>query len=120
MQRNQGILTDTVRKRTHNIHMKLRTAAFSVLVTLKPCLAAYRHFRMVIAVEAGHIKGEYKGQMLSATCLDAQSELVVLAFAICSIENQVNCTWFLRNLKVQRRTLSENNMVALYRRKGLI
>lgn len=89
-------------------------------VTFKPCLAMFKHCRPVISVDACHLKGEYKGQLFGATCLDGQNEMVVLAFAVCNIENIANWTWFLQHLEHELGRLPDHSTLISDRQKGLV
>ncbi|KAL2904793.1 Protein FAR1-RELATED SEQUENCE 12 [Bienertia sinuspersici] len=55
-------------------------------------------WRSLIGVNGRHLKGNYSGILLSAIALDANSEIFPLAYAVVSIENEDNRTFFFHNL----------------------
>lgn len=50
-------------------------------------------------MDAGHLKGEWKGVMLVATCKDANNTLVQVATVVCDKENADNYTWLYKMMK---------------------
>ncbi|KAK9177673.1 hypothetical protein WN943_026862 [Citrus x changshan-huyou] len=55
--------------------------------------------RPFIGIDGCHLKGPYKGILLSAVALDANNSIFPLAVCICGVENTVTWTWFLGHLK---------------------
>lgn len=46
------------------------------------------------------IKNRFKNTLLLAVCLDGNNHIIILAYAIVSIENESNWMWFLKNLRI--------------------
>jgi MULE transposase domain len=60
-----------------------------------PCIAAFKHLRSVITIDAGFLSGCYKGRLLMACGYDANNKLIPLAFGIVDAENVKNWGWFM-------------------------
>nr|XP_017227610.1 PREDICTED: uncharacterized protein LOC108203301 [Daucus carota subsp. sativus] len=54
--------------------------------------------RPLIGVDGTHSKGNYGGILLSAVALDANNEIFPLAYAVVSVEDKENWSWFFWNL----------------------
>lgn len=50
--------------------------------------------RPLIGIDGTHLKGNYGGILLSAVALDANNEIFPLAFAIVSVEDKENWSFF--------------------------
>ncbi|WRX23009.1 Transposase [Theobroma cacao] len=63
----------------------------------------------VVAIDATHLKGKFKGILFVAVCKDANEQIYPLAFGIGHVEDEESWSWFLNQL---RRTIScpENAM----------
>jgi MULE transposase domain len=61
-----------------------------------PCIAAFKHFRPVITIDARFLSGHYKGRLLMTCEYDAENKLIPLAFGIVDAENVDNWGWFMR------------------------
>ncbi|KAK9225782.1 hypothetical protein WN943_010827 [Citrus x changshan-huyou] len=55
--------------------------------------------RPFIGIDGCHLKGPYKGVMLSAVALDANTGIFPVAVCVCSVESTSTWTWFLGHLK---------------------
>jgi hypothetical protein len=55
-----------------------------------PCIAAWKHLRPIITIDAGFLLGRYKGRLLMACGYDAENKLVPLIFGIVDVENVNN------------------------------
>ncbi|KAH9667976.1 hypothetical protein KPL70_021250 [Citrus sinensis] len=55
--------------------------------------------RPFIRIDGCHLKGPYKGVMLSAVALDANTGIFPVAVCVCSVESTSTWTWFLGHLK---------------------
>jgi len=51
-------------------------------------------------VDGTFLTGKYKGQILTAIGVDANQQILPLAFAFVEGENKESWLWFLRHLKV--------------------
>lgn len=109
MNENAGIEYETVDGRFSRL-----------LLSFSPCVKGYQFCRPIISLDACHLKGEYKGQLFSATNLDAQNELMVIAIAVCGKENSDNWLWFLRILERTMGPLTSENTLISDRQKGLV
>ena len=61
-----------------------RRAFFS----LGPCIESFKHCRPVLCVDGTFLTGKYKGQILTATGVDANQQILPLAFAFVESENK--------------------------------
>jgi len=66
-----------------------------------PCIAAWRHLRPVISIDAGHLSGRYKGKLYMACGYDAEQHVLPLAFAIMGEETLENWGWFMSWLRTE-------------------
>ncbi|KAH9662521.1 SWIM-type domain-containing protein [Citrus sinensis] len=55
--------------------------------------------RPFIGIDDCHLKGPYKGVMLSAVALDANTGIFPVVVCVCSVESTSTWTWFLGHLK---------------------
>lgn len=62
--------------------------------------------RPFIGVDGCHLKGRYKGVLLTAIGVDANMQFYPLAFAIVEAENNDSWKWFMTNL---RQAIGDNN-----------
>lgn len=60
------------------------------------CIEAFKHCRDVLSIDGTFLTGKYKGTMLIAIGMDANRQLVPLAFAIVDKESTSSWGWFLR------------------------
>jgi MULE transposase domain len=61
-----------------------------------PCIAAFKHLRLVITIDTGFLSDRYKGRLLIACGYDAKNKLIPLTFEIVDAENKNNWCWFMR------------------------
>jgi MULE transposase domain len=61
-----------------------------------PCIAAFKHLRPFITIDAGFLSGPDKGRLLMACGYDAENKLIPLAFGIVEAKNMNNWGWFMR------------------------
>lgn len=54
--------------------------------------------RPLIGVDGTHLKGNYGGVLLSAVSLDANNEIFPIAYAVVSVEDRANWSYFMWNL----------------------
>jgi hypothetical protein len=59
------------------------------------CIAALKHLRSVINIDAGFLSGRYKGRLLMTCGYDAENKLIPLTFGIMDAENMNNWGWFM-------------------------
>jgi len=63
--------------------------------TFGPCISAFQHCRPVLSIDGTFLTGKYKGTLLIALAHDANDQVLPVAFALVSAENQVNWEWFM-------------------------
>ncbi|XP_074306553.1 uncharacterized protein LOC141641805 [Silene latifolia] len=66
-----------------------------VFWAFRPSIEGFNHCRPVISIDGTHLYGKYKGTLLIAMGIDANSQLFPLAFAIVESENGDSWPWFL-------------------------
>jgi hypothetical protein len=54
------------------------------------CIAAFKHLRPVITIDAGFLSGRYKDRLLMTCGYDAENKVIPLAFEIMNVENVDN------------------------------
>ncbi|XP_020169921.2 uncharacterized protein [Aegilops tauschii subsp. strangulata] len=64
--------------------------------TFGPCIAAFEHCRPVLSIDGTFLTGKYKGTLMIAMAHDANDQVLPVAFALVSVENQDNWEWFMR------------------------
>ncbi|KAL2237561.1 UNVERIFIED_CONTAM: hypothetical protein Sindi_0947800 [Sesamum indicum] len=69
-----------------------------VFWAFRPCIEGYRYCRDVISVDGTHLYTKYKHKMLVAVTLDANQQVLPLAFALVDEESLESWRWFLRML----------------------
>ncbi|XP_075504531.1 uncharacterized protein LOC142541971 [Primulina tabacum] len=69
-----------------------------VFWAFKPCVDGFRHCRKIISVDGTHLYTKYKHKMLIGVTLDANNQVLPLAFAIVDEETTDSWKWFLENL----------------------
>ena len=63
--------------------------------TFGPCINAFKHCRPVLSVDGTFLTGTYEGTIMVAVGHDGGDQLLPLAFALMSAENNENWEWFL-------------------------
>ncbi|XP_075523972.1 uncharacterized protein LOC142556395 [Primulina tabacum] len=82
-----------------------------VFWAFRPCVDGFRHCRKIISVDGTHLYTKYKHKMLIAVTLDANNQMLPLAFAIVDEETSDSWKWFLENLG--RHVVRGENVVCL-------
>lgn len=62
-------------------------------------IEGFRKLRRVLVVDGTHLKGKYKGVLLTASGQDANFQVFPLAFAVVDSENDEAWTWFFQKLE---------------------
>ncbi|XP_073308366.1 uncharacterized protein [Primulina huaijiensis] len=65
---------------------------------LRPCVDGFRHCQKIISVDGTHLYTKYKHKMLIDVTLDANNQVLPLAFSIVDEETSDSWKWFLENL----------------------
>ncbi|XP_073273302.1 uncharacterized protein [Primulina huaijiensis] len=69
-----------------------------VFWAFRPCIDGFRHCRKIISVDGTHLYTKYKHKMLIGVTMDANNQVLPLAFAIVDEETTDSLKWFLENL----------------------
>ncbi|XP_012844296.1 PREDICTED: uncharacterized protein LOC105964315 [Erythranthe guttata] len=64
----------------------------------KPCLDGFKFCRKVISVDGTHLYTKYKHKLLIVVCLDANNQVLPLAFALVDNETTAAWRWFFQML----------------------
>ena len=59
----------------------------SVFWAFRPCIVGFKHYRLVISINATHLYGKYKGKLMITMVTDANNNIYPLAFAIVESES---------------------------------
>ncbi|XP_070054662.1 uncharacterized protein [Nicotiana tomentosiformis] len=70
-----------------------------VFWAFKPTIDGFVHCRPVISIDDTHVYEEYDIKLLIVVAVDANGQIFLLAFSICSNESQETWTLFLNHLK---------------------
>ncbi|XP_075480302.1 uncharacterized protein LOC142521003 [Primulina tabacum] len=76
---------------------KIKTLNY-VFWAFRSCIDGFRHCRKIISVDGTHLYTKYKHKILIAVTLDANNQVLPLAFAIVDEETSDSWKWFLENL----------------------
>ncbi|KAK9995056.1 hypothetical protein SO802_024759 [Lithocarpus litseifolius] len=74
----------------------------------RPCIVGFKHCRPVISIDATHLYGKYRGNLMIAMETDANNKIYPLAFAVVESESTKTWGWFLaciRRLVFQGKTV---------------
>jgi hypothetical protein len=84
------------------------------------CVEAFKHCRPVISVDATFLTGKYKGALMIAVGIDAEDQLIPLAFALTERERNCSWSWFL--CLVRRHVIGAGRQVCMIsdRHQGLL
>ena len=63
------------------------------------CIKGFVHMRKVIAVDDTHLRGKYKGVLLSVVVQDTENHVYTTAFRVVDKENGASWTFFFKKLK---------------------
>ncbi|KZV16393.1 hypothetical protein F511_35790 [Dorcoceras hygrometricum] len=69
-----------------------------VFWAFKPCIDGFEHCRQIISVDGTHLYTKYKHKLLIAVTLDANNQVLPLAFALVDEETYESWHWFLHNI----------------------
>ncbi|XP_073152605.1 uncharacterized protein [Henckelia pumila] len=69
-----------------------------VFWAFKPCIDGFWNCRRIISVDGTHLYTKYKHKLLIAVTLDANNQLLPLAFALVDEESYESWHWFLSNV----------------------
>ena len=81
-------------------------------------IQVFKHLRRVLVVDGTHLKGKYKGVLLTASGQDANFQVYPLAFAVVDSENDDAWTWFFTKLE---RIIADSNTLTIlsYRHESI-
>ncbi|XP_075507588.1 uncharacterized protein LOC142544424 [Primulina tabacum] len=92
---NPGTVVEWKHLRPYDHPHKVLNFVFWVF---RPCIDGFRHCRNVISVDGTHMYTKYKHKLLIAVTLDANNQVLPLAFALVDEENYESWHWFLGNV----------------------
>ncbi|XP_073147765.1 uncharacterized protein [Henckelia pumila] len=92
---NPGTIVECNHLPTNNPGVKILNYVFWAF---RPCIDGFTHCRKIICVDGVHLHSKYNCKMLIAVCLDANNQILPLAFAFVDDENYDSWKWFLENL----------------------
>ena len=69
-------------------------------LSFSPCIESFKHCRPMLCVDGTFLTGKYKGKILTAIGVDANQQILTLAFAFVESDNKESWLWFLRHLKI--------------------
>ncbi|KAL9680146.1 hypothetical protein QQ045_018024 [Rhodiola kirilowii] len=72
-----------------------RVSLNRVFWSFAPAIEGFKHCRPVISIDATHLIGKWKGVLMIAVSLDAQNEILPLAYALVEGENIESWKWFM-------------------------
>ncbi|KAI3457285.1 hypothetical protein Pfo_013948 [Paulownia fortunei] len=71
-----------------------------VFWAFKPCIDRFQNYRKVISVDGTHLYTKYKHKLLIAVGIDANQQVLPLAFAVVDEETFTSWRWFLHMLSM--------------------
>ena len=101
-------MLDILNERNHGTYTAFKESVYNgqanvfrrAFFSLGPCIESFKHCRPVLCVDGTFLTGKYKGQILTAIGVDANQQILPLAFAFVESENKESWLWFLRHLKI--------------------
>lgn len=93
---NPGTITDIVT----DIEENGKERFLYMFLAFGASITGFRKLRRVLVVDGTHLRGIYKGVLLTASGQDANFQVFPLAFAVVDSENDASWTWFFQ--KVER------------------
>ncbi|KAL0463278.1 UNVERIFIED_CONTAM: hypothetical protein Slati_0215400 [Sesamum latifolium] len=90
-------------------------------VACKPCIEGFRYCRNLISIDGTHLYTKYKHKLLVAVTLDANQQILPIAFALVDEESVASWRWFLEML-AKHLMLDDDDRICLIsdRHSGLI
>ncbi|KAK9998157.1 hypothetical protein SO802_017760 [Lithocarpus litseifolius] len=73
----------------------------SVFWAFDPCIKGFKHCKPVISIDAIHLYGKYKGNLLIAMATDGNNEVYPLTFVIVESESMETWGWYLACLLIR-------------------
>lgn len=70
-----------------------------LFIAFDASIKGYSYSRPVVSINATQMNGQYRGELFTAICHDANQKIFPLAFGIGDFENDASWIWFLRRLK---------------------
>ncbi|XP_073036545.1 uncharacterized protein [Primulina eburnea] len=92
MKFNPGTIVEWRHFPTNNPSIKVLNYVFWAF---RPCVDGFRYCRKIISIDGTHLYTKYKHKMLIAAGLDANNQILPLAFALVDEESYDSWKWFL-------------------------
>ncbi|KAL0358510.1 UNVERIFIED_CONTAM: hypothetical protein Sangu_0700400 [Sesamum angustifolium] len=92
-----------------------------VFWAFRPCIEGFRYCRNLISIDGTHLYTKYKHKLLIAVTLDANQQVLPLAFALVDEESLESWRWFM-DIIPKHLMLSDDDRICLVsdRRSGII
>ncbi|KAL0302996.1 UNVERIFIED_CONTAM: hypothetical protein Sradi_6167700 [Sesamum radiatum] len=92
-----------------------------VLWTFRPCIEGFRYCRNLISIDGTHLYTKYKHKLLVVVTLDANQQILPIAFALVDKESLESWRWFLE-MFAKHLMLDDDDRICLIsdRHSGLI
>ncbi|KAL0355548.1 UNVERIFIED_CONTAM: hypothetical protein Sradi_4001700 [Sesamum radiatum] len=92
-----------------------------VFWAFRPCIEGFRYCRNLISIDGTHLYTKYKHKLLVVVTLDANQQILPIAFALVDEESLASWRWFLEML-VKHLMLDDDDRICLIsnRHSGLI
>lgn len=93
-----------------------------IYICLGACKNGFKNgCRQLVGLDGCHLKGVFKGQLLSAVGMDANNQTWVIAYAIVELENKDSWVWFLELLAADLGIVNQRAWTFISdKQKGLI
>ncbi|XP_028962300.1 uncharacterized protein [Malus domestica] len=93
-----------------------------IYICLGACKNGFKNgCRKLVGLDGCHLKGVFKGQLLSAVGMDANNQTWVIAYAIVELKNKDNWVWFLKLLAADLGIVNQRAWTFISdKQKGLI
>jgi hypothetical protein len=109
----------------HDVYVDLQRDAHKRFERFFVCPSAsssnYKHYRRLIAVDGTFLKGRFILILLFAVTIDANNEILILAWAVVESENKDFWGWFFQHLRREIPDITREPIILLSDRdKGLV
>ncbi|KAL0456468.1 UNVERIFIED_CONTAM: hypothetical protein Slati_0986000 [Sesamum latifolium] len=115
---NPGTVVEWLHLHTDRPDLKILNYVFWAF---RPCIEGFRYYRNLISIDGTHLYTKYKHKLLMAVTLDANQQILPIAFALVDEESVSSWRWFLKML-AKHLMLDNDDQICLIsgRHSGLI